>query len=103
MSRKTAAASASPISTRPISTRPPTSDLRAAFLDRLGNRLRARSFGLVTGEFGRERANAVWMLTVQLPNQHVLTLRAPVESGADPFAPEVCDGIAKRVIAFLAK
>jgi hypothetical protein len=83
-------------------SRPAISD-HAAFLDRLSNLLRAREYTLVRAEFGREATRAVWMLTIQLPNQHVLTLRAPLEPSEEPFSPKVCEDIAKRVIAHLAK
>lgn len=85
------------------SVAPAASDARATFLERLSQRLREKSYSLVSGEFGREAKLGVWVLTVRLANQHVQTVRAPVAPKDDPFAPEVCDDIARRVIAFLSK
>lgn len=86
-------------------SRPPV-DARAAFLARLSRRLSDSSYALLRCELGRESAGAkrgVWMLTLELPNQNVLTLRAPLAADQDPFAADVCDDIAGRVIAHLSK
>ncbi len=99
MSSKMAASSAA---IRRTSSLPPL-DQRAGFVDRLSNRLRARGIELVGAEFGREAAQGVWMLTLQLPNSHILTVRAPLEKADadDPFAPAVSDSIAARVLRHL--
>jgi hypothetical protein len=80
-----------------------STDRRGTFIERLSRQLEGERCSLVRAEFGREATRGVWILTLELPNQHVVTLRAPVAANADPLAPKVCDDIAARVIAHLSK
>ena len=73
-------------------------DRRAAFLRRLEDTLGTKGVSLLASELGREAAQAVWLLTVQLPNQAVLSVRAAVLAGQDPLDPELGADIALRVI-----
>lgn len=89
---------------RTSSVRPTAFDRRAGFLDLLSNRLRARSLALVSAEFGRQANHPLWMLTLELPNQHVITVQAQLDDNVeDPFAPAVCEDVARRLIKHFAK
>jgi hypothetical protein len=72
-------------------------DPRNTFVMRLRDRLATRGVGLVAAELGRHNGEPTWVLTLQLPNQHVVGVHAPVERGLDPFAIEESDAIAVRV------
>jgi hypothetical protein len=74
-----------------------SSDRRSSFIGRLRQRLSVRGISLITADFGRVDQVPTWILTLQLPNQHVATLHAPVEHGADAFSNETCDQIVERV------
>lgn len=76
-------------------------DPQSSFSARLRERLAARSVGLVAATFGRLNGMPTWVLTLELPNQHVMAVHAPVEAGQDPFAREVSDDIAVRVFQHL--
>jgi hypothetical protein len=67
-------------------------------VQRLRDQLTARGVALVAAELGRTGEQGLWVLTLQLPNQHVITVHAPVEPSFDPLALEVADHIALRVL-----
>jgi hypothetical protein len=74
-----------------------SADLRTAFLARLEERLAQKGISLLASELGREEDLPVWLLTLELPNKHVLSVRARVAEGA-PLSLEVAEDIAARVI-----
>jgi hypothetical protein len=78
-----------------------SADRRAIFTQRLREQLQLRNIELLAANLGRDAQRAIWVLTLRLPNQHVLTLHAPVDPKHDPLAPELAFDVAARAIAFV--
>jgi len=82
-----------------------TAERRMAFAHRLRARLAPSGVSLVGWTRGRESgaagARSVWILTVILPNQHVLTMHAPLPDCQDVFASEVVQSVGDRVLRYL--
>ena len=75
-----------------------SADRRSTFIANLRERLRLRGIELISAELGRIVEKQAWVLTLQLPNQHVTTVHAPVDPPRDPLADDVCEEIATRVV-----
>lgn len=73
-------------------------DRRPAFIQRMSERLATRGVTLLASELGRDAERPIWVLTLQLPNHHVLAVHAPVEPPGDPLSLEMCDAICLRVL-----
>jgi hypothetical protein len=56
---------------------------------------------LVNSELGRNDQQALWILTVGLPQEKFLTLRVPLRTSQGPFAPETARSVALRVVDYL--
>lgn len=74
---------------------------RAASFARIRDRLQSAGLRLLAAEVARSADAAVWVLTLELPDQRVRTLQAPLRSGEDPDAAPVCDSVADRVIDYV--
>lgn len=77
----------------------PTADPRATFVYRVRLRLKAQGapVQLMSAELGVAAGQTIWILGVQMPNQHVMTLHAPMVPGTDPTSDATCDDIATRL------
>lgn len=71
---------------------------RQRFLHQLSEVLGTREIAVLDAELGTERDRPLWLLTLQLPNQQVIAVRARVDNDVDPVAVETCEDIAARVI-----
>jgi len=78
-----------------------SADRRTVFIQNLRTQLQRSKAELLAANLGRNALQAIWVLTLRLPNQHILTLRAPIDPKQDPLAPELASDIAARVTAFM--
>jgi hypothetical protein len=74
---------------------------RAAFARNLSTRLEARGIRLLASELARASTGVIWVLTLQLASQHVMTLHAPVNGQTDPFSMAASADIAERVAHYI--
>lgn len=72
-------------------------DRRAAFSDNLRAQLQLSGIELIAATLGRKDDTPIWVLSLQLPNQHVTTIHAQVHEGEDPLSAVTCGAIAERV------
>jgi hypothetical protein len=75
-----------------------TAERSAAFSRSLSEYLAQRGIRLLASNLGRSGQGPVWVLTLQLPNDHVLTLNATVPGGMDAMASATSANIAARVV-----
>lgn len=73
---------------------------RAKFATHLRDCLSPHGVMVLGANFGRDGASPTWVLTLQRPNEHVLTLNAHVDA-LDPFAMETAAEVASRVVRYL--
>lgn len=74
---------------------------RNASKERLRARLAEGDVALLEADVGRQGDHSVWVLTVEVPNQGVLTVQAALLPGQDPHTYSTCDEVAKRVLQHL--
>lgn len=75
---------------------------RVASAASLGDKLRRSGVALITAELGRTPAGAAWVLTLETPDQHVVTVNASLSSEQDPHSTETADDVAARVMQYLS-
>lgn len=74
---------------------------RVASAASLKDRLRRVGVELIAAELGRTSTGPAWVLTVQTPDQHVVTVNAGLSSDQDPHSVSTSDDVAKRVLQYL--
>ena len=80
-----------------------STDRRTAFVQRLRERLVLHEFTLIAADLGRTGTLALWVLTLQLPNQRVITVHAPLEHAIDPVGLGAVDPIVLRILKHFDK
>ena len=78
-----------------------SAEKRKAFAGRVHKFLILSDVKLISSELGRDASRAIWILTVLLPNQRILTLHAPVRSPYDPYAPQTVMSVVFRALRYL--
>jgi hypothetical protein len=73
---------------------------RAEFARQVGEMLALAGVTLAGSDFGRDKGQGLWILTVRLPDKRILTIEVPV-SASDPLAPRIVRPIADRVLHYL--
>jgi hypothetical protein len=75
---------------------------RVASAASLGDKLRRSGVTLITAELGRTPTGPAWVLTVETPDQHVVTVNAALSSDQDPHSTVTAEDVAARVMHYLS-
>lgn len=78
-----------------------SSDRRALFTALAREHLAKSHVTLLGAELGRNAGAALWIMTVRLPTEHVLTIQVPVNASHDPLSLETAGGVTSRVLNYL--
>jgi hypothetical protein len=79
-----------------------STDRRGAFLTRLRASLAPSGVELLAADVAQGTAAPMWVLTLRLPNHHVLTLHAELHAGQELLSVQTADDIAGRLLQFFA-
>ena len=74
---------------------------RQASSNSLAEKLKRAGVGLVTAELGRTPSGAAWVLTLEAPDQRVLTVSAALQPDQDPHSSETSSEVVARVLRYL--
>ena len=80
-----------------------SSQRRQASSTLLAEKLKRAGIGLVTAELGRTPSGHAWVLTIEAPDQRVVTVTAPLRSDQDPHSADTSDEIVNRVLRYLER
>lgn len=78
-----------------------SSDRHAQFVGTLNTALMRRGIILRSANLGRDVTRPIWALTLRLPNQHIVSVHAPIDPPGDPLNTAFCEGMADQVMIWL--
>ena len=78
-----------------------TAQKRAVSNERIRVGLQALGLTLTSAELGRTQIGPVWVLTIILPDQRVMTASVQLQAAQDPHTPEAAAEVIQRVSAGL--
>lgn len=79
----------------------PAAAPRDSFLGRVRDSLRRRQVELASAELVNVGGTPSWVVTLRLPERSVLTVRATLPHGADPFSEQAANDVARRTLRYL--
>lgn len=74
---------------------------RQASSNQLADKLKRVGIKLVTAELGRTPNGAAWVLTMEAPDQRVVTVNASLRSDQDPHSADTSNDVVERVVRHL--